>query len=224
PREPLVADEQDEDRRRGRGREGDGRPERRRRQDRQPVLPRSAEGSESLGQRRGRLAERLLAKEEGKPREVRVGVHVVELEGRVVGPRRAIETAARLRQAPLERRGPREIGEPVNSDRLRRLLELPERRRGSAGVVLQVRVQELEPARAVETAGHRRRERRRELRDRLLSEDRRRHEGVGGGEEEERGSGNGKRESKRHETSSGFRFPFSDYRPRGSAPGRVIST
>src|SRR5262249_61197257 len=128
--------------------------------------------------------------------------------GRGAGPGRGMKTPAAPRQAPLERRGPRETGGPVNPDRLRRLLELPERRRGSAGVVLQVRVQELEPARAVETAGHRRRERRRKLRDRLLSEDRRRPEGLDEEEGQERESGIANPKWKRDGTTAGFTVPW----------------
>src|SRR5262249_61476654 len=51
----------------------------------------------------------------------------------------------------------RESGETAASRRLGGLLQLRERRRRSPGIVLEVGVEEFEPARAVQAAGHRRR-------------------------------------------------------------------
>src|SRR6266498_1331596 len=203
----------------------DNRAQRRRRQtrsgpeqedgkDREAGLVRCQQRADRPGQRRSRLIEGASSHKESEARELGVAVAVIQNESGIVGTGRAVELPLRLRVAAFVGSRAREIRQGTDPHHLSRFFQLRERDRGVAGIVFEMSIQELEPPRAVETARHRWRKRR----DGLLGPRGRLQRDAPDEKEKSRETGNGKRETARHQNVAGgdiggaFRFPFSVFR------------
>ena len=135
-----MSHEQDEDGAEGRRRQARRGPQSDRGEDGATRLARGEQGGGGGGERGGGGSIGALTREKRQPRKMRVAVGVVQLQGRVVGPPRPLESAGDFRLAPFVGGRAGEIGKTLDSDSLRGLLQFRKAGRGAADVVLEVGV------------------------------------------------------------------------------------